>query len=193
MRVALLVPGPSLPEVWNDARFDEYGCVVAVNGAAQKFRCHWAVGMDGKMMGPLIERQCAHAPLRGFVTKKALGVSARFRGFEHVEPAPYYGRNMPGGLAIPRTHSPDRCGYSAVNALWWANEQAAGEPPDVYGFDFAVLKDDFDGTKGDHSRARWRIEAAWLRGWWKPGTRVFGRAKLELLHYLEGRRKDWEP
>lgn len=193
MRVALLVPGPSLPSFWSEEKFAEYEEVVAVNGAAHRFRCHWAAGNDGKMMASVIDGKTPHRPLRGFVTKRSLCTSAKARGFEAVEPDPYFGRNMPPGLAIPRTHSPDRCGYSMVNALWFANRLAGSDVLDVYGFDFAVMADDFDGTKGDHSKLRFRIEAAWLRGWWKPGTRVFGQAKADLLAYLERTRHSWEP
>lgn len=192
MKVALLVPGPSLVEFWSDAKFDEYECVVAVNGAAHLFRCHWMCGVDKGLVKASLDG-VKRRPLLGFVTNRAWCAGAAAIGLEGVQPDPYYGRNMPKGLSIPRTHSPDRCGYTCVSALWYALKMSDGAPLDIYGFDFAIHIDDVDGTKGDHSAGRFKIEAAWLRGWWRSDIRVFGRAKRELLEFLRRERSDWEP
>ena len=192
MKVALLVPGPSLCDFWSESKFDEYETVVAVNGAAHLFRSHWFCGVDKGLVKASLDGS-KRRPLCGFVTNRAWCAGAVHIGLEGIQPDPYYGRNMPKGLAIPRTHSPDRCGYTFPNALWYALKLATGEPIHVYGFDFAVMRDDADGTKGDHTASRFKTEAAWVRGWWVSSIVVYGRAKPELLQYLQRLRSDWEP
>lgn len=190
--VALLCPGPSLPEFWKEEKFEQYDLVVAVNGVARMFRCHWTCGTD-KLIAELIDGKTGLRPACGFVTNKRNGAAALANGFAVVNPDPYYGVNMPRGLAIPRENCPDRCGYTMPNALWFALREAQGGQVDVYGMDFAVNRDDCDGTKGAHTAVRFRIEAAWLRGWWKPSIRVFSTAKPGLLAYLRRERSDWTP
>lgn len=187
MRVALLVPGDSIATSWSNTLGAQFDAVVAVNWCAHHFTCDWAVGMDHLIMSPILEGTVLR-PSRGVVTRRAYAPGALRARLQHIDALPYLGKFE--GRTFSRAAQRERCGYTMPNALWWCGKLGATHL-EVFGFDMSG-SDGFKAQKrGSHNLGRWAREAAWLRGYWLPGTIVHGLIKPERLAYIEGKRTDW--
>lgn len=188
MKVALLCPGPSLPDTWCDDFFDGFDVVIGVNTAAWKYKVHWLVGADKHVMMPVLKGQYP-APLRGVVSSKFWGSMARDMGIEWKRPPLQNKETVKAACPVaPQTAKNDVCAYSFPQALWLAYEFAQSPSEiEIHGFDCAQQKQDFAGVNGDHSKNRWIFELSWLRDIWKPGIVNNGKASAEVMAYLEGR------
>lgn len=157
--VALLCPGPSLPQVWREDLFQTYGRVVAVNTAGWFFRHHWFVATDDAVLVPSFMDEKPVQPLHGYVVppawqdRIAWAQNGRwaFRPL-HTVFAPEQG-----------TPNQPRYGYTFPNALEFALGLSPGGV-DCYGVDYAVGKDGVHRLPGDdHSENRFAQEAAQVR------------------------------
>lgn len=192
--IALLCCGPSLREVWDESKFDDYSMVVAVNTAGWIFRCHWLCAADhdiftNKDRTGIYDPQ-GRLPLCGILSNAERGKEAKLRGLQ------WHPLKLQGPDWIARharglnRHPPDsvQCCFTFPNALAWSLVQARGGMVHVYGIDFSQTPGDVVGKKGCHDPKRWQKESAWLQLIWQPSRiRCFGRIKPNVLAYLEGR------
>lgn len=192
-RVAILCPGPSLPEVWAEWMAKDYACIFAVNTAGWYYTHHWFVGFDSRVFTPYFEKRDARVmtPLIGVLTNKPHRERALARGWHAEIPGAYYGI----GLSQEQKDrcECEKCAFSFPNALREALLRFKG-PVDVYGMDYAVEAQCVGRNEGDRSLRRFRSEARWLREFWESGRiSVFGEASATLLAYVRGEREDWRP
>lgn len=188
-KVALLCPGPSLPERWGEAphgRFAEYPLVIAVNTSIWHYRAHWLVAVDGHIFKKLWTLPGSSWPLIGCVTNDSRAREAGKRNLKTMHP-PLHGKGWArNNLGITAPRGSVQCAYTMPSALWFALQQARGGSVDIYGMDYARVPNDFAGAKGDHSLSRWQREAGWLRAIWQPNITVYGRLSASVLAYLRG-------
>lgn len=178
-KVALLVPGPSLPTVWHDDLFDDFENVVGVNTTAHKYRVHWAIFSDRHIAMPWIEKKIAQ-PVIGIITNAGIQQRLRRAGIK----AQLLTRVFIDGM------KQETCAFTMPNALHFCYQLGDIE---IFGMDFSNDLKDFSGQRGSHKDERWKREAVWLRRVWNNDKikAVHGRIAKDRLEWLQGKRKDW--
>lgn len=185
MSIAILCPGPSLPDVWCDDFQPQHSLIVAINTVAWHYACDWMGGSDNHVLGPLLKKKRSELPRIGFITAR------RWRG--HIQPLgkrwelPHLSTPRNCAKEVQKLSNSETCGYTFPSTYAWVRANYPGRKIEVYGFDCAVGSLDFCQTKGDHSENRWIQELLWLQSVWLRGTVVHGRASAAVLNYLERR------
>lgn len=183
--VALICPGPSLPDFWSEDLGREYDAVIAVNVAAHHFSCDYVGGVDRHIMLPIINGEFP-APRRGFLTHKTwinkIKTKPSLAMLETVLPGPYHGKDVTKDME--RQMKTDRCGYTMPNALHFTRGFAKTQEIHIFGFDAAIDQDDISGGPGDRKWNRWFNELRWLKEYWHKDLQVFSRIDPVLLTWL---------
>jgi len=166
MKIALLCPGPSLPDWWNDSMMRDYGRVIAVNRAAHLFKCHWFAFSDWEVI-----RGTNRKPKIGYVCKDGMQPEDESRRWRNI-----YTAMRARDVAPEYDPKAQDCSYTMPNALAWALVWS-GSKGDVhiYGMDCSADLD-VAGGEGDHSAKRWVEERQWLGLIWCDRIRVYGDA-----------------
>lgn len=185
-RIAVLLPGPSLPEMWREAMFAFYECVIAVNDAAWLYQSHWIVGSDRHILQPVLDGE-KRRPLIGALTNGAWGPRFEAVGLRWVKPDTF----KKGG-PLGKEHTSYSMVAAVHQALAWAGPQGH---VDLYGYDAAQAPSITGIDKHySHKNARWRGEADKLRRIWDASRiRVYGRASAGVLAYVSGQQAEWRP
>jgi hypothetical protein len=169
--------------------FDSFDVVIMVNGTNGPTapRCHWIAAVDSHSLVPVFARLVN--PQIGIISQMIFADNARDKGLQWVEAELYAGRHCDPAIR-ERDHT-TKCRYTLPSALWFAREQA-GEfgTIEIFGLDCAVGQPDCDGSAGDHSAARFRADADWLRSIWSNAVvAVHGDISDELLTFIVGDRE----
>jgi hypothetical protein len=187
MKIALLCPGPSLPEFWKPAAdFMDYDLIVAVNTASWLYQCDWLCCADRSIVEGLHV-----APRIGYITHDAMR--------EYLPPSAQLDP-LPLRLAacvtckypLPPEKPTDACAFTFPNALEWSRRrlQESGHTNvclDLFGFDCSPQALDCAGKEGSHGLPRWKWELPWIKHAWFPGIKVHSRLPLAVLAWLEDR------
>jgi hypothetical protein len=175
--VALLCPGPSLPQTWSNDLAPLFGLVVAVNTAGFHFVCDYMFGLDEHIVRPILKREFP-PPRISLITSNRNTNKAR----DLKIPAQPIVRLETGTRG-------EKCAWTMPNALSFS--LSLGKHVEIHGMDFSNTLD-FNGTKGCHKAVRWKQEADWLRRVWRPDRiTVYGKIPQPMLDYIEGRAKVW--
>lgn len=184
--VAVLLPGPSLREMWREDLFPAFAEVIAVNDAAWLFAHHWIVGSDRHILQPVLDGE-QRRPLAGALTNGAWGPRFEAIGLRWRRPA-----TMVDQGPLGKGHT----SYSMVAAVWAALEFAgSGGHVHLYGYDAAIGPSVTGIDKAaSHRNARWREEAKKLAVIWdRNRITVHGRVAPGILAFVEGRQREWAP
>lgn len=156
LRVAILCPGPSLPEVWpKGERLDGYDLVLAVNNAAAHAPCEWWVAQDP-------------GPLKDYEGRPTVGILTNGAQAETLNGDRSFYPNGMTDADLDRLHvlasnkmthakAPRRAGWSTTNAIILAARLGAREI-DLFGDDKSGNRY-FDGVENKGTKkSRWERE-----------------------------------
>ncbi len=201
MRIALLCPGPSLPEFWeswSEAHWDNPpNLVVAVNTAGWLFSCDWLCCADMPIITDLHDfspniKKTYLEPRIGYITHPLMDLPAGEK--RELLPLRYIvgeGSNT-CKYPLPPEKPTDACAFTFPNALQWCQNRlnAAGvgqHTLDLFGFDCSPSPLDCAGREGQHHLERWRWEMPWIKHAWFPGIKVHSRLPIEVHAWLDDR------
>lgn len=191
MRIALLCPGPSLPEFWESWCMDnrdrpQPDIVVAVNTAGWRYAHDWLCFADRPIFDGLHV-----SPRLGYVTHAAM--RKYLAPGLNWDPLPL---RLDAGVTckypLPPEKPTDACAFTFPNALEWSRRalQASGHTNvclDLFGFDCSPNPLDCAGREGQHGLPRWKWELPWIKHAWFPGIKVHSRLPIEIKAWLEDR------
>lgn len=184
VKVALIVPGHSLPTLYTDALGACFDYVVAVNSAAYLYACDYMVATDRKFIDEICAKR-RPTPRQAMVTYPAYRERLAKAGIGYREVPLATGKNGEKlkGFNFPR---------AILFSLMLAGLSGGIE---IFGCDFSDDVYDAGGEKGEHYRERWLWEAQVLRSTWNNDqiVAVHGRIHPERLAFIRSERPDFPP
>jgi hypothetical protein len=182
--IAVLCPGPSLPERWAKADYSKYDLIVGVNTAGHRFCVHWLAFADWHIIEP-IRMGLVSKPLTGLLCKKGMSIAS----LEHAELSGSFERLGRRPESMSNEIDP-KCGYTFANTLAWLQHTRPDCSITVYGFDCSPDFRDFAGQQGDHSQNRWFKELIWIHAAWCQNIQVDSNISPAVLEWLNSDQPD---